>query len=158
MAADRITADSRHRIRRLVDEWYEQQIDAAGLKGFREEVLERCRKRAIGQLKIEKELKRLEELNAQREDLERQLQVVEQAIEKKLPFAETRYSRTCARRKDTCEAIKDISDSIYEEERRKHPKYTQLAEIEKKYAQKRAVLESCATYTALEQANLLEVE
>lgn len=135
----------RDEIRKLIERDHALKVAEIRSKDsdYENRVDERCRKLAIGNLNIAREMKQKQELEAKIATLQQQLEDVETAIRRKMPFVENRHRGSCPTRKDACSAISDIAAALRPAEVAKDATGRKIIELEKELAVKLRKLAQC---------------
>jgi len=153
-----MTTSERADIKKLIDDRY--------LAGMRELAVtdesherrleERCRKVAVGRLKIAKELAEVERLEAEYASIGEKLEVAREKLNKKLPYEKRHHSRSCPSRMDLCSAIAAVVDEVREAERAKDATGRKVLQLRAEKQRRYEKLAGCRTQEDVAAARIFD--
>ena len=147
--AQLMTEAERKEFKDVIQKMANQQINKleASDPFWKERVEEAKKKRAIGHLKIEKDLVQLETVKGQIAKLEEQEKAIEERIKAKLPMEERdkQYPNSCPSKMSTCKAIGYISEKLHSDVMSKDKTGKEVLKIREKCTRQLADLTGCKT-------------
>lgn len=174
MAKYQLTQTERNKMEEVLRGLAESAIATVTARrpAWEEEILEQARKRAVGLLKIEKPLLRLEALNSKIAEMENERDELEETIKAKLPRkikkkktylgngmheTEEDYD-SCDTQMNVCEAINKLSAQSRNAAMAAHPTGKLVIVIRSRLQKQLAVLEKCSTRDDVNRLKVMDFD
>lgn len=157
-----LTIDERRDLYKLLNQRKDQELAAiqAVDPNWERRIEERKNKVALGQLRVEKEVTELKDVEEQIRVLRRKRQEIEVRISKKMPLHNRDRSRDrddegCPSPRSLCDAVGEICNRIDGTEKAKDPTGKKVLALEAKYLLLQGKLAQCSTREDVAQAKIL---
>lgn len=153
-----LTIDERRDLYKLLNQRKDQELAAiqAADPNWERRIEERKNKVALGQLRVEKEVTELKEVEEQIRVLRRKRQEIEVRISKKMPLHQrNRDDEGCPSPRSLCDSVGEICNRIDKVEKSKDPTGKKVLALEAKYLILQGKLAQCSTREDVAQAKIL---